>query len=189
MENKLDQKLKVGGEIELPTPDGKTDGPKGTVTVTGVDPATGTITVEQNPHSLAPASVEPSDMKHPVPAENTGDSRDTDKLDSLGNAKEDAGPVGPRGANVSPEHLSEAQKAESAEQEHQRLQQGMSSTDRVDSVGNAKGHFVTEEQGLDEHGARIPDKVTDELVDEHPPQIGPRGRNTPLDTFHGNRRS
>jgi hypothetical protein len=157
---------------------------------------------EQNSHDagglgLAPASQEPEPIRKPVPVEGTGDSRDTNKVDSLGNPKGDqvsgeehdqVSGTGPRGANVSPEHLPEARRAESAQTEERRLQHGMSSTDDVDSIGNDQGAFRVEPQGLDKHGARIPDKVTDELVEEQPAQIGPRGANAPPETFHGKRK-
>lgn len=167
-----------------------------------------------SPHAAAPASQAPDAIAKPTPAENTGDQRDTSKIDSLGNPKgafptteaeyhgerkgeqqvlRDQLPIeaheplagsGPRGANVSPEHLSEAKKQETAAAETTRLQQGMSSTDNKDSVGNPKGSFRTEEQGNDEHGARIPDVVTDEVVEEHPPMVGPRGKDAPKESFH-----
>jgi hypothetical protein len=177
-------------EIELPTPDGKTDGPRGTVEVSDVDTATNTVTLEaKNPHELAPPSAAPAEAKTPTPVEGTGDSRDTDKVDSLGNEKTDKGLVGPRGANVSPEHLSEAKKGESAAAEQRRLQRGMSSTDFVDSIGNKQGEFRTEPQGLDKHGAKIPDKVTDERVEAPPPMVGPRGHSSPPESFHGKRKA
>lgn len=170
---------------------------EGTVKITAVDPETKEITVEPSPHAAAPPSAEPEPIRKPTPAEGTGDSRDTDKVDSLGTEKGDqtAGEAhdplagtGPRGANVSPEHLSEAKKVESTAAEQKRLQKGMSSSDFVDSIGNKQGEFVTEAQGLDKHGARIPDKITDELKEPPPPMIGPRGHHAPPESFHGKRR-
>jgi hypothetical protein len=165
--------------------------------------------VPVDPHKLAPASVEPAPVKKATPAEGTGDHRDTSQVDSLGNKKgafllgetefhgerkgetpvfRDKDPVeahdplvgsGPRGANVPPEHLTEAQKAETEAAETKRLQQGMSSTHAVDSIGNAKGAFKVVPQGNDAFGNRKPDWVTDEVVEEHPPMVGPRGKDAP----------
>jgi hypothetical protein len=139
---------------------------------------------EPSATDAAPASASPEPIKKPSPAENTGDPRDTSQVDSLGNPKgtfplgevqyhgerkgetpvfRDKDPLeahdplqgsGPRGADVPPEHLSEARKAETAAAETARLQRGMSSTDAVDSIGN-------------------PSDV--------PP--GPRGANAPKDSF------
>ena len=161
------------------------------------------------------ASKPPAAVQRPVDPAGTGDQRDTSKIDTLGNPKgafpttepewhgerkgeqqvlRDQEPIeahdplvgsGPRGANVSPEHLSEAKQKESAAAQTERLQRGMSSTDNKDSVGNPKGTFRTEAQGHDEHGMRIPDVVTDEVVEEHPPMVGPRGKDAPNESFHG----
>jgi hypothetical protein len=153
-------------------------------------------------------------VKKAAPAEGTGDQRDTSQVDSMGNKKgafptgepefhgerkgetpvfRDKDPVevhdalvgsGPRGANVPPEHLTEAQKAETAAAETKRLQQGMSSTHAVDSIGNKKGAFKVVPQGNDPFGNRIQDKLTDEVAEEHPPMVGPRGKDAPKESFH-----
>jgi hypothetical protein len=139
---------------------------------------------ELNPHLAAPPSLPHQEPKKAVPGGPHQPSRDEDKHDSLGNVKDDAGPVGPRGAHVSPEHLSEEQKAESARQQHEREHRGMSSTAAVDSRGESKHIFVHEPQGNDRHGARLPDRNTGELVEEAPKHVGPRGIGAPKDTFH-----
>jgi len=139
---------------------------------------------ELNPHLAAPPSLPHQEPKKAVPGGPHQPSLDEDKHDSLGHVKDDAGPVGPRGAHVSPEHLSEEQKAESARQQHEREHRGMSSTAAVDSRGESKHIFVHEPQGNDRNGARIPDKKTDQLVEEAPPHVGPRGIGVPKDTFH-----
>lgn len=142
----------------------------------------------------APAVVAPSNFRaggplNPSLNEDLHDSRGQPKklADEHGNYQPitAAQPVGPRGANVPLEHLSEAQKAETAAAEEKRLQRGMASTDFVDSRGEKQGEFKVEPQGFDTHGARIPDKITDELVEPPPPMVGPRGQGAPQDTYHG----
>jgi hypothetical protein len=132
----------------------------------------------------APPSVAPVVVPPPAPAENHQPSNDEAQNDSLGFAKE-AGLVGPRGANVSPEHLTEIQKAESAEAIDRRAHVGMSSTDHIDSIGNPKGAFETFDRGNDRHGAKRPDFIfQDEPVEQHQPMVGPRGVGAPKDSFH-----
>lgn len=137
-----------------------------------------------NPHLAAPPSLPHQEPKKPVAGGPTQPSRDEDKLDSLGNEKSDVGPIGPRGAHVSPEHLTEEEKAESEKKRQEREHRGMSSTAAIDSAGNSKDIFRHEPQGHDKHGMRIPDKNTGELVEEAPKHVGPRGMGVPKDTYH-----
>ncbi len=111
-------------------------------------------------------------------------SLDTEKYDSRGNEKKDPGPFGPRGAFVSPEHLTEVQRDQRAAAEAKRLQRGMSSSDHVDSIGQVKGEHYVVERGRDEHGMRRPDEVIrhEEPQPEHL-QVGPRGKGIPKDSF------
>lgn len=140
-----------------------------------------------NPHLAAPPSKPHEEPKKAVAGGPTQPSRDEDNLDSLGNqkfAEGDSKLLGPRGAHVSPEHLSEEQRAESEKNRQEREHRGMSSTAAIDSAGNSKHIFRHEPQGHDKHGARIPDRNTGELVEEAPKHVGPRGTGVPKDTFH-----
>ena len=142
---------------------------------------------ELNPHLTAPPSKPHEEPKKAVAGGPTQPSRDEDKLDSLGNpkfAEGDSKLVGPRGANVSPEHLSEEQKAESEKKRQEREHRGMSSTAKIDSAGNSKHIYRHEPQGHNKHGMRLPDRNTGELVEESPKHVGPRGTGVPKDTFH-----
>lgn len=169
------------------------------------EPETPPATVEVAPPAEPPKEPEAPEVEAPAPPAPSNfraggplnPSLNEDLHDSLGKPKtieDEKGnqvaiaapqPIGPRGANVPPEHLSEGKKAETAAAEAKRLQQGMSSTDLVDSRGKKQGEFKVEPQGLDKHGARIPDKVTDELVDPPPAMVGPRGKDAPPETYHG----
>lgn len=158
------------------------------------------ISEEMNPHDAAPKSKDPVAPKKAIEGGPHQPSRNEDLVDSAGNPKTEhpasesdqeshepvteAPLVGPRGANVSPEHLTEKQKAESAAKQLEREQRGMSSTAAVDSRGESKHVHAHEVQGHDKHGARIPDKKLDTIVEEAPKHIGPRGKGAPKDTFH-----
>lgn len=115
----------------------------------------------------------------------TQPSLDSDKFDSLGNAKVDVEPVGPRGDGKPLDVMTEEDKAKVAQATEKRLQAGMSSTAHVDSVGNPKGEFETEAQGHNIHGMRIPDKVDYSRPAEAVPLVGPRGKGAQPDTYHG----
>jgi hypothetical protein len=115
----------------------------------------------------------------------TNPSLDTTKFDSLGNAKGDLAPIGPRGVNQPLDVMTPEDKAKVADAQEKRLQAGMSSTAKVDSVGNAKGEFHVTPQGHDKHGARIPDKVDYTKPVETQPMVGPRGKGAQPDTYHG----
>lgn len=118
-------------------------------------------------------------------ADGTGPSLDTTKFDSAGNAKADLGPVGPRGANLPLDVMTDAERAAIEAKTEKRLQAGMSSTAHVDSVGNPKGEFETKTQGHNIHGMRIPDKVDFSKPVEAPALVGPRGKGAQPDTYHG----
>jgi hypothetical protein len=182
-----EQERAAGNVVTLNHENGKT-------TVTDVQPApsleehrdlqAGRTLQDLNPHLAAPPSQPHEEPKKPVAGGPTQPSLDENKFDSLGHEKTDIGLLGPRGAHVSPEHLSEEQKAESAKVRDEREHRGMSSTAAIDSAGNSKNIFRHEEQGYDSHGVRIPDRNTGELVEEAPKHVGPRGIGVPKDTFH-----
>jgi len=136
--------------------------------------------------TAAPPSLEaPPSSAKPVPGGPTNPSYDADKYDSTGkNAKKDATP-GPRGDNRPADVMSDDERAAVATKQETRLAQGMSSTHSIDSTGKPKGSFETVPQGLDKHGARLPDKVDyAKPVAPVPAQVGPRGQGAPKDTFH-----
>lgn len=150
---------------------------------------------ELNPHHAAPPSAPPAPIVAAAKPEGTGDQRDTSKLDSVGNVKGDPAEEapealhgsGPRGVGAPNESLEAEEKRLRDRIADIRAQRGMSSTDQVDSIGNAQHVFKQEEQGHDKHGMRIPDKSTGEIVETAPVHVGPRGAGAPPDTFHGKR--
>src|SRR5262249_7273271 len=111
----------------------------------------------------------------------------SDLHDSAGNKKTAPGPVGPRGKHAPLESLSEERKRELGEEQETKARAGMSSTDTVDSFGNAQHSYPTTAQGHDKHGARRTDQVhTDQKpVEPAPAQVGPRGASAPQDSHHG----
>lgn len=115
----------------------------------------------------------------------TQPSLDSDKFDSLGSAKADLGPIGPRGDGAPLDVMTEEDRVKVAQASEKRLQAGMSSTAHVDSVGNKKGEFEVKCEGHDKHGARIPDKVDFSKPTEAVPMVGPRGKGAQPDTYHG----
>jgi hypothetical protein len=168
---------------------------------------------QHDPHFDAPPSRAPEEPKKAVAGGPTQPSRDEDLLDSLGNSKtkevevevkddqgnvigskvehqpiKEAQLVGPRGANASLEHLSEEERELIKKHREQKERAGMSSTDFVDSIGNSQNVHEHIAQGHDRNGARLPDLKTDNVVEEAPKHIGPRGVGVPLDTFHGERK-
>jgi len=119
----------------------------------------------------------------------TNPSLDTTKFDSLGNAKEDAAAFGPRGVGAPLDVMTEEDKAKVAQAQEKKLQAGMSSTAKVDSVGTPKGEFAVTSQGHDKHGARIPDNVDYSKPVEGVAMVGPRGKGAQPDTYHGTKPS
>lgn len=115
----------------------------------------------------------------------TNPSLDTTKFDSLGNLKADTGPIGPRGEGAPLDVMTEEDKAKVAQAQEKRLQAGMSSTAKVDSLGNPKGGFETKAHGHNIHGMRIPDSVDYSKPVEAPALVGPRGKGAQPDTYHG----
>lgn len=145
---------------------------------------------EQKPasHDAAPPSL-PNTSSHiqGVKGGPLNPSLDSDKFDSLGEPKE-GGPVGPRGATLPLDVMTDADRQAVTDKQEARLKAGMSSTDHVDSRGNPQGAFKITPMGNNAMGARIPDHVDDSvLVEPNPPQVGPRGAGAPQDTFHGSR--
>lgn len=139
---------------------------KSSTQITAVDRKTKTITV-QTPAPQAPGP-------------------DSNLHDSAGNKKTEPGPIGPRGKNAPLETLSEEHKRKLAEEQEAKGRVGMSSTDTVDSFGNAQHAYATEAQGHDRHGVRRADKVdTNKVLETAPAQVGPRGTNAPQDSHHG----
>lgn len=110
---------------------------------------------------------------------------DSDKFDSTGKGKKDGSLLGPRGADTPPDVMSDVERGKAAKAQEARLSKNMPSTHGVDSVGNKKGSFEVTSQGLDKHGAKIPDKVDySKPVTPVAAQVGPRGSSAPKDTFH-----
>ena len=110
---------------------------------------------------------------------------DTDKFDSTGKNVKDGSPIAPRGADKPADVMTDAERAAIVTKQEARLAKGMPNTSMVDSIGKPKGAFKTVAQGLDKHGARIPDKVDyAQPVEAHNPVHGPRGKGAPKDTFH-----
>lgn len=110
-------------------------------------------------------------------------SLDSDKFDSLGNRKTDdqtpgsgKGPTAPLDS-FSVDEIAAKNKAAQKKLETSNL------SDSVDSRGMKKGSFEVTPQGLDKHGARIPDKVDYSKPLDAPAIHGPRGKNAPKDSF------
>ena len=112
-------------------------------------------------------------------------SYDSDKFDSTGkNVKAEPRP-GPRGQNLPPDVMSDADRAAISTKQEERLAKGLAPTHSIDSIGNKKGTFEVVPQGNDKHGARVPDKVDySKPVTPVAAQVGPRGKSAPKDTFH-----
>ncbi len=134
----------------------------------------------------APPSVENSTShRKPIPGGPTDPSYDADKFDSTGKGEKQDGQLGPRGVNKPLDAMSEEERAELPTKQEERLRKGMSPTHSIDSVGKPKGVFAVKPQGLDKHGARIPDAIDYEHpIEPHVPMVGPRGKGAPKDTFH-----
>lgn len=135
--------------------------------------------------SAPPSAENTTSHRQAVPGGPTNPSYDADKLDSTGeNVKLDGIP-GPRGVNLPLDVMGAGEREKIEQKREQRLAQGMSSTDSVDSTGKRKGHFETSPQGRDKHGMRLPDAVDYSApVEEHAAMVGPRGQGAPKDTFH-----
>lgn len=131
------------------------------------------------------AEVKEATAPKPPTAQAVGPSLDSDKKDSLGNEK-DGVAVGPRGADLPPDVMTDADKQKVADAHEARLSKNMSSTDGKSSTGTPKGSFQTTAQGVNLHGMKIPDKIDYSKPVEAPPaQVGPRGVGAPQDTYHG----
>lgn len=143
---------------------------------------------EQKPAVVPPSNFRAAGPLNPSLNEDLNDSRGDPKTEEKDGKQvpiTKPQPIGPRGVNVPPEHLTEARKAETAEAEARRLQQGMSSTDAVDSRGVKQGTFEIVPGEKDAAGVKQPDTVTDVLIEAQPAQIGPRGVGAPPETYHG----
>jgi len=144
-----------------------------------------------------PPSAPPAEVKHAIEGSPHNPSHDSDLVDSLGNAKTEeaeldekgqvvkvttvekagtAGQVGPRGKGAPPESLSAEEKAKRQRAEEERLAKGMSSTARVDSIGNLKGAFEDPKK-----------RSEDTRVEDQHHMVGPRGKGAPADSYHGPR--
>jgi hypothetical protein len=135
--------------------------------------------------TAAPPSLVSPPAPKAAPGGPTNPSYDADKLDSTGKNEKSGVTPGPRGVNQPADVMSDEERAQAGIQQEARLSKNMSSTHSVDSIGAKKGAFEVTPQGLDKHGARIPDKVDyDKPVDPLPAQVGPRGIGAPKDTFH-----
>lgn len=142
-------------------------------------------TEQPGTEQAAPASRQgPASFQAPGPGVNWTDPKlDTTKKDSMGNEKLDQGTFGPKGKSVPPDVQTEVERQAAADAKEAKLAKGMASTAGVDSVGKPKGAFKTISQGVDKHGAKIPDKVDYSQPLEKPVHAGPRGKGAPKDTY------
>lgn len=113
-------------------------------------------------------------------------SLDTDKFDSLGNAKHDATlPGSGKGATAPDDSFTTEEKVAKQKVVDAKAAENMASTDDVDSRGAKKGSFAVTPQGYDKHGMRLPDKVDYSKPLDPPAVHGARGKGAPKDSFQG----
>lgn len=111
-------------------------------------------------------------------------SLDTDKMDSLGNPKNDATlPGSGKGATAPDDSFTAEEKAAQQKASDVKAAANVASTDEVDSRGMKKGSFQVTPQGYDKHGMRLPDKVDYSKPLDPPAVHGARGKGAPKDSF------